>query len=249
MVNMLIKLLQWNIWYKENYQHILNFLKRINADIICLEEVTTTSLFNDDIDIPEVLAKGLNYNYYYKEAQHWVLDEDRRNMGNIILSKFEIKKIHSQFLREKIIDVAGKDFEGRVYIEAGLLINDKELTVGSTHLSYFQFFEIEDGKIEVENLLEILRTKKERFIFAADLNSSPESFLVSNLLKHFVNAGPDLEINTWTTKPFKKGSFVANDLNWRLDYIFVTPDIEIKKAKVIHTEFSDHLPVLVEFEM
>ena len=51
---------------------------------------------------------------------------------------------------------------------------------------------------------------------------------------------------TWTTKPFDYGGFAETELRWRLDYAFATPDLEITSAKIVETEYSDHLPILVE---
>jgi len=36
---MKIKLLQWNILYKENIDNIISELKRIDADIVCVQEL------------------------------------------------------------------------------------------------------------------------------------------------------------------------------------------------------------------
>lgn len=50
---MQIKLLQWNIWYKEDPEKITKVITQINPDIACLQELTTTSLINKGIDIPQ----------------------------------------------------------------------------------------------------------------------------------------------------------------------------------------------------
>lgn len=35
-------------------------------------------------------------------------------------------------------------------------------------------------------------------------------------------------------------------LDWRLDYIFGSSDIVVNSSEVLQTEFSDHLPVIIE---
>lgn len=39
---MKISLLQWNIWFKENINKIITQLKRINADIVTIQELCIT---------------------------------------------------------------------------------------------------------------------------------------------------------------------------------------------------------------
>ena len=34
-----MKLLQWNIWYKEDISNIAKELKRIDADVVCIQEL------------------------------------------------------------------------------------------------------------------------------------------------------------------------------------------------------------------
>jgi endonuclease/exonuclease/phosphatase (EEP) superfamily protein YafD len=55
--------------------------------------------------------------------------------------------------------------------------------------------------------------------------------------------------NTWTTKPFDYGDFSEHGLNWLLDYVFAAADIKIVSSEIISTEYSDHLPILVTFEI
>ncbi len=35
-----MKVLQWNIWYKEDINNIASELKRIDADVVCIQELS-----------------------------------------------------------------------------------------------------------------------------------------------------------------------------------------------------------------
>ena len=48
---------------------------------------------------------------------------------------------------------------------------------------------------------------------------------------------------------FDYKDFKETKLRWRLDYVFASKDIRVIRSKIIKTKFSDHLPILVEFEM
>ena len=84
---------------------------------------------------------------------------------------------------------------------------------------------------------------------SGDFNVTENSNLIKNLAHHLQNAGPDYSHKTWTTKPFSYLGFETDKLNYRLDYVFATPDINIVSAKILNTEYSDHLPILIEFKI
>jgi endonuclease/exonuclease/phosphatase family metal-dependent hydrolase len=71
---------------------------------------------------------------------------------------------------------------------------------------------------------------------------------MSQISRQWRDAGPAKDQNTWTTKPFSYGGFSANTRDWRIDYCFATPDIRVRSARIVETPYSDHLPILVDFE-
>ena len=124
-------------------------------------------------------------------------------------------------------------------------INDKELTIGTTHLSYTdRFMETEEKDKEVTNLIN--RIKKSNYILTGDFNTNKTSKYIKWLEDILVNNNTS---NTWTTKPFSYNGFEETELNWKLDYIFTSKDIKVKEAKVIDTKYSDHLPILLIFKL
>lgn len=249
-IYVIISILQWNIWYQENTENTIKTLNEINPDIFCLQELTTTSLINPNVDVPELIAHALNVQHSYKEAQSWDSSEEKRAQGNGIFSKFPITKTHSSFLQDPSENPIDFSKEGRVYVETTIDVHGRNLSVGTLHSSYTdRFVNTEAKEKEIEKLIQILKTKKENYIFAGDLNASPRSETVQAIEKYLKNLGPSFERKTWTTKPFSKNGFAENGLNWRLDYIFGTNDIRVKHAEIIQTQFSDHLPILATIEL
>lgn len=119
------------------------------------------------------------------------------------------------------------------------------LIVGTTHLSYTREFQTTDAKKkESDTLVNLLKNKKGNFIFMGDLNAPKASYTVQEIEKYLVNLGPELNQNTWTTKPFDYLGFREDKLHWRLDHVFGTKDIDVISSKIITTEYSDHLPIL-----
>lgn len=243
-----MKLLQWNIWYQEDIKNVVTLLRELDPDIVCLQELTIGHpKFNNGIDTPKYIAEKLGYHYYFKEAH----DDPNNIFGCGIFSRYPITKNSFSIIREPkgAYDIH-KHFsdQGRVYVECDIDVDGGIITVGTTHMSYTDGFSPDMEKdAEADNLVKILSTKNEKYIFAGDLNALPGSYTISEVSKVLKNAGPSLEEPTWTTKPFAYNGFIADKLNWRLDYCFATPDIKIKSSKIFDTEYSDHLPVLIEF--
>ncbi|MEN9390267.1 MAG: hypothetical protein RLZZ283_367 [Candidatus Parcubacteria bacterium] len=253
-----MKLLQWNIWYKENIKNVLELIREINPDIITLQELTINSWrqaivnqnCNETHDTAKYIADELGFNYYFKEGQAEKVDGVEQILGNAIFSRYPIVKQNFSYIQEPLdtsLPILDYSLEGRVYLEVTLDVEGKELTVGTTHMSYTHRFLPTPAKdAETNKLLEILKEKKSNYIFAADFNSLPDSRVITETQRILKNAGPALTENTWTTKPFSYNGFDANTLDWRLDYCFATPDVLVTSAKVIETDYSDHLPILIE---
>ncbi len=248
-----MKLLQWNIWYKEDAGHILELLKLIQPDIICLQESTIGYPENNGIDVSSFLAKSLDYNCFFCPAQEWQLGGVLKTQGNVILSKYPIvdtSYLYIQQPQDPSLNSSDYTKEGRVYAEVCLDVNGQVLTVGTAHASYTDAFVVTDAKrAELDRLINVFRHKRNRYIFAGDLNVNSDADAIVAIQQHLQNLGPGFEYPTWTTKPFSYRGFEENRLHWRLDYVFGTEDIEVKNTSVIDTEYSDHLPLLLDFNV
>jgi endonuclease/exonuclease/phosphatase family metal-dependent hydrolase len=229
-----IKLLQWNVWYKENFNNIVNELTKIDADIVTIQEfnISTQNIEKIHEIYPHI---------YYEVAQEFPHDPTPLQ-GNAILSKFPITKTKRAFIQEPS-GTLDYDKEGRVYLEAKIKVGEKTLEIGTTHSSYTHRFQPTPAKdIEMNKLINMLKRHKENYVFAADLNTLPSSKYILEINSFLRNFGNDV---TWTTKPFSYNGFENRELNTKLDYVFATRDVVVKGVEVVDTSFSDHLPILV----
>lgn len=244
-----MKILQWNIWYQEDIKNILEVLKKVDADIICLQELTINHR-RHNIDAPKYIADGLQYYYFYKESQIDISSGRVRSYGNGIFSRYPIVESSFKYirdLRKPDIEIVDYSQEGRVYIESVVKAEDRKLTVATTHMSYTdRFMETTDKSIETDKLIAIVKEKQGDYVLTGDFNAVPDSYTINEIEKYLKNAGPGMEKKTWTTKPFSYKGFEAKTLDWRLDYCFATPDIKIKSAEIVKTDYSDHLPLLLK---
>lgn len=248
---MKITLLQWNVWTKEKPEKVVSLIRSVDPDIACLQELTIRPKSSGLLDVPEFLANELEYKHHYITAHEWQTDAGPKKQGNGIFSRFAIENKRHKFVQVPSKEIS-RDYsdEGRVLVKGDILLDKKRITVVTTHLSYTdRFVENEKKLTEEENLIRELKTIKGKLIFAGDLNTTENSYLVRQLDPLMVSAGPDYGNKTWTTKPFEYMGFVEDKLAWRFDYVFVSKDIKVLKSKIIDTNFSDHLPILVEVEI
>lgn len=240
-----LSVLQWNTWYKEDNQNIVTFLIEHPADVICLQELTIEA--EDGIKhLPKYIAEQLGYKCYFKEID---LGRHKIKLANAILSRYPIVATDAQWINEPT-GTGHYDDEYRAYVEATLDIEGTLVTVATTHMSYTNAFVSTARKEqELQRLVDILKTKTGNFIFTGDLNATPDSPTITAISKLLQDAGPDRSQSTWTTKPFSYDGFEAHDLQWRLDYIFASKGLNVIDSAIIETEYSDHLPVTVSFNI
>jgi len=234
-----IKLLQWNTWYKEDIKNKISLLKEINADIYCLQELN-----ENDNEFNHIKSK-LELKGYLRTT-----NTIHGSQGNAILTKYSTVNSHTLYIKQPKEPSTSFSDEARIYIETTLDINGKKLIIGTTHMSYTKAFK--EDKLrdeESQKLLNIIKEYKSSFIFCGDLNLTEKSKLVKSLDYNFKHAGPEYSEKTWATKEFDYGNFKVNSLDYRLDYVFTTEDINVINSKIVETEYSDHLPILVEFQI
>lgn len=243
-----LKILQWNVWYKEDPKNILSVLKELDADILCLQELTEHSESNPHTNIPALLSSELGLTRAFYIAQEWKTDNGLiRNQGNGIFSKYQIRSSERKVVQQSGGSNPDFDDEERIYIEAEIDIGGVPLTVATTHLSYTHEF-AGSAKRDAENMkvVEYVGRNRQHYIFAGDLNAPPRTFIVDALPREsdLLIASPSYDKNTWTTKPFSYKGFTVNSLEYRLDYVFCSRDITVIDTKVVYTDASDHLPIL-----
>lgn len=247
-----VRILQWNVLFRESAARILDVLRTVDADVLCLQELTSVSGHNEGIDVPSFLAESLGFNQFYQIAQEWDAPGDRHTLGNGIFSRYPLTRTDFSFVRpSQGINPHDPSQEGRVYAESDVALPDgTTLTVGTTHLSYIpRGVMTTEKKREIDALLDIARSKESRYVLTGDLNEPPESYTVQELARTLRHCGPPFETLTWPTRPFRSQDHVEHGLGWRIDYAFATPDLAVVDARVVDTDVSDHLPILVELDV
>lgn len=246
---MIISVLQWNVLFQEDIRNIAAFLKELRPDVICLQELTVGYDKQPIQNTPNFVAEQMGYNHFFQTVPIETTNGSKLNFANGIFSRFPMVDQRFTWVNQPKSG-GGYDDEYRAYVEVTLGIKGQTVTVGTTHMSYtHRFQETASKNAEADKLAQELQRHQERFIFTGDLNVLPGSYTleqVNDILKH---SGPDFDQKTWATKPFSYQGFEESELNWRLDYVFATPDLKVESAHILKAEFSDHLPIMVKFKL
>lgn len=242
---MKINVLQWNVWFREDIDRVIEVIKRLDVDIICLQELTHGYIGQSQENTWEYIQNQLNFNCVHQSIPIITKDEQWRQ-ANGIFSRFSIGEPRKHWLH---VPVDSNDItdQYRGYLEADVYVGDKPLTVATTHMSFHEYLTGTDH--ELENLLDIAKQKSSNYLLTGDFNVTPGSRRIKELSKLFHHVGPEFSENTWTTKPHKTADFEAATLDWRYDYIFASNDVKVIDAEIIDTEVSDHLPILATIEL
>lgn len=259
-----MKLICLNLAIKiNNTQEVIDFLLKQNPDIICLQEVgfaheeSVFETFNTRKKIDHTLLEKYPYSYF---SPLWLANGFTKvkfggflEQGNYILSKFEIKQSSTDFYHkkyERVLDWKTVNFRTEDHARAlqtvELICNDKTLRIMNIH-GIWTPDKMGDERTITQSkfILEKIAEKDVPIILVGDFNLLPESKSMKIIDKEMRNVIDENDVKS--TRPefdddLDKGEQVV-------DYIFVNDKIICKKFEVINTNISDHLPLILEFEI
>jgi endonuclease/exonuclease/phosphatase family metal-dependent hydrolase len=202
------------------------------ADLVALQEVDQGVARTSRRDLPAELAKLTGLACVFSNNFHFQGGE----YGNAVLSRFPIlgtTNTHYRMLREG---------EQRGVLQVLVQTPRGELVLAATHIDYRG-----DDSERLSNVNELRglpeRWAKRPVIVAGDFNDTPGSRTQAGMKPIFADA--------WETCGEGDGfTYSADQPKKRIDYQFYLRGHgpEPRKAKVISSDASDHLPLLVEWQ-
>lgn len=197
---------------------IIDFLKVLNSDIVCLQEVNESvkagfqvSIFKDELSMDShfganVVNSGTNY-------------------GLVTYSKYPIKsKDHIYLTSEK---------EQRGFLHTVVKVGSKKLNIINLHLALNK----SERDIQLYELTNFIKSlNNEPYIVCGDFNQK------------------NMEINKSIFKDVAKEVGKENIITIstgvnRIDYILVSPDIEVLYYDVLIKDMSDHYPIVAKIRI
>ena len=215
------KLVHFNLLYTNpEKSRAASSIRALNPDVLMLVEVSPKW---DKVFAP--LSVHLPYQLRCPQANGWG--------GLKLMSRFPINKAKSAC---HMWGVLGE-------VEA-TMPNGKNLTLASTHIRWPW---PASGPKQIDALEETVQKLPDNVLLAGDFNSTTWSWGV----KRFARFG-DLDVvpgigSTWLLRELP-----ANWIKWAglpIDNVMYKGDVNIVSAKTLEPLGSDHLPILVEFQM
>ena len=226
-----------------NTQHCLNFLEqKIDYDIMAKAILDVGA---DIVGLNEMFDGGENakYTYQTKELSNLTgienyyfakaIDDWDGPYGNGFLSKIPFKSVETI----KIPDPNPKRVEGGYYETRCLLKAELQngLLVLVTHFGLC----IDEQENAVKTILEHVRDEK--CILMGDFNVTPDNELLAPIKAKMKDTSTGFCEN--------KLSFPSDNPRIKIDYIFVSPDIEVVNADIPKIIASDHRPHIAEVKI
>ena len=219
-----------------NTQHCLNYLEqRIDyplfakaivesgADVIGLNEMRDEGERDDYEPQMKILSEltGIE-NYYFARA---IYCKGMNPYGNGILSKHKIVDVKTLPIPDPDGRTEGKYYETRCILKARL---ECGLTILVTHFGLNPDEQENAVKAVLENL------EGEKCVLMGDFNVLPDDKVLLPIREKMKD----------TAELFgcEKFSFPSDKPDRKIDYMFVTPDIEVISADIPETVVSDHRP-------
>jgi endonuclease/exonuclease/phosphatase family metal-dependent hydrolase len=185
-----MKFLTWNILGGSNYIREIEYIKTINPDIFCLQEVQINypGYYGD---VPTNVLKAFqdsfpDYDNAYAPINYLSKDGLEHSFGNAIFSRFPIINKQALYFRKQP-DWTTDDHQNqaRNLLIAELKCDGNPLTVATCHLTYEPGFIDTPQQVEESQLILEALEHKPNVILAGDFNSLPNSHVIKNINAKF----------------------------------------------------------------
>ena len=217
---------------KLDLQRIAGVINAQHPDLVGLQEVDRGVARTQRIDEIVELAKLTRMNYDYA----FNLRYQGGQYGVAILSRFPIIAMDHRLYQNT------REAERRGFIRGEIVANGRTVHFVTTHLDY----QYEDGRLfEAQQLLAAIKDVKGPLIVVGDFNDIPSGRAYQLMHNEFGDAWAE---SRTTDLGF---SYPADKPTKRIDYIFFrsTDRIRTKRAWLVETQASDHLPVVADLKV
>jgi endonuclease/exonuclease/phosphatase family metal-dependent hydrolase len=204
-------------------------IRKLEPDLVALQEVhcylPPPYVFRDQ---PRLLRKLLGMELYFGRT----LGLGPVGYGNAVLSRLpgaEFRALALPTTRDR------RGLEPRGLIEARVPVGDERVRFLNTHLG----LTAEQRALQVSRIADELRTHHEPVILAGDLNASPESPELQQLLQTGLRDCASDESPT----------FPAEAPRCRIDHLLVSPHFTVERCYAVETTVSDHRPLVADLQL
>jgi endonuclease/exonuclease/phosphatase family metal-dependent hydrolase len=218
--------------YSMNLEGIISEIKKLSPDVVCLQEVNRAQVSNGLVDCLMPVSHALGMPYAFG-ANH----EDGQ-YGNAVLTRYPIKDWDNLRFFNNSTETRGTLHAVIRTKQVGNMYNDLNIFV--THLDHIAG----PKNVREKQSLEVLElwAKRPRSVIVGDLNAEPDTpemkpFYASGLRDALEPSGDKYR------KTFWEG---YGEPAMKLDYVFISPDLDATGVIIDDSRASDHKPVAVD---
>ena len=260
-----MKLLNLNLGIKlDNNKDVVELIKKEQCDIVAFQEVMRKKddLVYERYDSSNVIKSNTNFKYSFFGPLWYATHHIKNNViardfggtteqGNEILSKFPIIKADNIFYYKKyseFVDTTNfrKEDHPRAFIDVILDIEGEGRVVQIINIhGCWNKDKKDDARIflQMEKILSYIRYDIPSIV-VGDFNLLPNTKSIEMMSKRMINLIEKYNIES-TRPKFDDG---LDEGNLVCDYIFVNNKVKVKNFRVIDTNISDHLPLILDFD-
>ena len=211
---------------KNTLDSIGHFIKRINPDIVGLQEVDSVCVRSGKIDQMKRLAEITGMHYAF--VRHFPYQGGAYGVG--ILSKYPIVKTESKKL--ELLKEGPNGSSVSMLFSTVKLSRKKEILFATAHYSAS---DKATRQSQVDETLQYLSGNRLPVLFTGDLNATPDTDEIQGLQQHLQSVDPSLIPTFPDARPAKT-----------IDYILVSPKAlrRVKSVAAPVAHHSDHLPLV-----
>ena len=222
-----------------NTQHCLNFIQRFidyplmaktitrsGADIVALQEMRGQGSADGYMDQTGMLAQLTGMHHYFAQAIGY---DGVKPYGNGVLSRIPILSAETIIIPDPVEKTGPRNYETRCLLKVVL---EGNITVLATHMG----LNTDEQALAVQTILEHL--PPEKCVLMGDFNAEPDAPVLQPLYTRMKDVAALIPGPAYT--------FPSNEPIKKIDYIFVSPDVQVQSAQVLPVIASDHLPHMAQ---
>lgn len=251
---MKLKLVTVNIYHGNLLDEVCAFIEQENPDIVTMQEVYDgkNTAFPKQFRSWEELKRRLVFvGQDYEAALIDNRKEGKFPSGNAILSHFPITARHSVFFNEPfrddyVDDIKNNPVQPHVLQHVVLETSIGEINVFNLHGTWdLDGDNFSEKRRQMSEAILKATKGKSNVILAGDTNAKPTNQAMRNLEPQLVSVfGTELKSTFNMSRKDNPGYATA-----AVDMVFVSPDVKILSKKCPDVDISDHLPLIIEFEI
>ena len=236
-----MKVMTFNIQHALDYRNkiidtdlFVGAIKKHGADICCLNEVRGEGPIEGYTDQTNAIGDGLGFYRYFGEA---IKVGGTSPYGNAVMSRFPFKTTETIAIPETDDRSEKSNYEPRCVIKSVAEIEGKEICILVCHMGLSNAERIN----AVETLCEIIDGINIPIILTGDFNTTPDDKVLGPIYDRLLDADEKAE---------EKGVFTYASYSpeIKIDYILCR-GLECVKSQVITEIYSDHFPIVAEFNI